>query len=615
MSIFVARETEAKQLLDDENFCREWQLLLDSCSWGTVFQSPGFIKIWTGVYDSVFERILLYQKDAEGKLCSMFPLASERTTGRICAAGDYHAEYQTWLASPENADDFIAQSIEALSSQFPGETLRLLFLAPGTPLGWQNKDTLLGKQSELRIHPRPLAALGDGEKFAESLRKKNNKNRKKQLTKIGEINLEDLKTPAELESVFDQIEDFSKLRMSALHNVTPVYDPLRKPLHIALSAIPGLVNTSLLKVGERIASAIITFKNQGQILLGTTSMSPFLAKHSPGHYHLLLLANELAKRKIGVLDLSPGTGYKDRLATHYDNAYSLEVFFSKSKFVKHKIQRTNMNFAKSVLAMAGISKDALFTLQDKLKHKFLRANYLSLPLTLAKNFVSKIYDFRECRIYAFDITNASKLTNPGVMKRDSISDLLKYEPLEGWQFTTQEFHQTVLERFENNTRSYTYADDDKLLHYGWMNERQTISDVYEVGQTIELPPDSAVLFDYYTHPDARGRGLYRDSLRQGLHDAAKIPGTKKVFIAVLADNKGSRHVIEKVGFEYCGSLFTKTLFGSKRKWQVWEKPLLENTPEQSQKLPDSELTPTNWKPQIPAVTNTTLPETTPTDSL
>jgi RimJ/RimL family protein N-acetyltransferase len=42
--------------------------------------------------------------------------------------------------------------------------------------------------------------------------------------------------------------------------------------------------------------------------------------------------------------------------------------------------------------------------------------------------------------------------------------------------------------------------------------------------------------------------LFRSALRQMLHYAARAPGIRYVFIAVLADNKPACHVLEKVGF-------------------------------------------------------------------
>lgn len=88
----------------------------------------------------------------------------------------------------------------------------------------------------------------------------------------------------------------------------------------------------------------------------------------------------------------------------------------------------------------------------------------------------------------------------------------------------------------------------------------------EVGQILQLPPDSAVLYGFYTRQSARGRGYYHASLRQMVGDAARIPGTKHIWISVLADNGPSRHTIEKVGFTYRFSFFERRTLGRLRRW-------------------------------------------------
>jgi RimJ/RimL family protein N-acetyltransferase len=128
------------------------------------------------------------------------------------------------------------------------------------------------------------------------------------------------------------------------------------------------------------------------------------------------------------------------------------------------------------------------------------------------------------------------------------------------------FLKRVLKGLEHGNHVYTFVEEGRLVHYGWLIERQQKSHLSEVGHDFYLPPDSAVLTDFYTHPAARGKGLYQQSLRQMLHDAALIPGTKHIFIGVLADNGPSRHVIEKVGFEYRFSFFARTFGGKTKRW-------------------------------------------------
>ena len=83
---------------------------------------------------------------------------------------------------------------------------------------------------------------------------------------------------------------------------------------------------------------------------------------------------------------------------------------------------------------------------------------------------------------------------------------------------------------------------------------------------MTLPVGSVALYDFYSHPDFRGRGLYRATISHMLQQAFADEAIEYAYISVLADNVPSRHVIEKVGFEYQGSFFWQRRFGSERKW-------------------------------------------------
>ena len=74
-----------------------------------------------------------------------------------------------------------------------------------------------------------------------------------------------------------------------------------------------------------------------------------------------------------------------------------------------------------------------------------------------------------------------------------------------------------------------------------------------LGQVFFAPTGSAALCDFYTHPVARGRGLFFKAICQLLHDVPAT-GARQAFIDVYADNGPSRHVIEKVGFRHVGNL-------------------------------------------------------------
>jgi CelD/BcsL family acetyltransferase involved in cellulose biosynthesis/RimJ/RimL family protein N-acetyltransferase len=565
MSIFLARNSKAQTLLYDLHFQTKWQHLFDNCAWATVFQHPTFLQIWNNHYQKNCEFILVYETNSADEIIGLFPLNLCNLSSELSVAGNYHSEYQTWLTSNENANSFISKALDLLQIEFPQSKLQFLFLAPNSPLEWL--DGKWGKQSNLREMPRPLIAVGDGNKFDESLRKKGNKTRIRQLKKSGELKFIELENAEEFSKVFDEIENYSKLRLSALHNVKPVFDQKRKEFHLDLMSQTDWVYPTILKIGDQIASAQVCLKNRDEMLLCITAMSPKFAHQSPSKIHLLMLGQEFAKRNVPIFDLSPGEGYKDRFATHYDNAYALTVYFDRKDFVKHETKRSISGFVREQLEQRNVRKTKAFAVADRIRHKLKRVKFYTIPRTVAKNIGRKIYEKRECRFYSLAVEDIKNLPNYDFVRRNSIEDLLKYEPAEGWQFTASQFHQEVMKRFEDGAISYTFVENNKLLHYGWLLENQAVSCVPEVGNGhFYFPPNSAVLFDFYTHPIARGRKFYQQSVSQMLHVASAIPNVKQVFIGVLADNKPSRYVIEKVGFKYHSSLFMETKLGRTKTW-------------------------------------------------
>ncbi len=569
MGIYIAKSDEAQELLEDEEFGRKWKELFEKCPWATVFQDFEYLSIWNRNYKNACETFLIYETDAADELTGLFPLARRLKTGKIFAMGDYHAEYQTWLATPENGDRFAEKAFDLLVAEFPDQRLQMLFLAPNTPLNWiKGRWT---KQTRLLPLPRPIVKLSGENPPAKSLKKKGNKSRIRQLKKKGELEFAEVTCPIKFSKLFDQAENFSRLRVSGIHDVQTEKDENRKKFHLDLMNETDVVYPTALKINDEIVSAQVCFRNRGEMLLCITAMSPFYAKQSPSKIHLLMLGNLLAEKGYESFDLSPGNGYKERFATDIEETHALDIFFNKADAAKFKTRRKIAKFGRKTLEKFNFTKSRLFRIGDRLLHKLKRVRLSTIPGTILKNIGLKIYECKEVRMYSFDVERIIDIENRGTMNVDSVSDLLKYKPVEGWQDTTSQFHQKVLRNFEAGIHSYSYAEDETLLHYGWLIERQEVSNVFEVGQEFNLPPNTSVLFDYYTHPKARGKGLYQKSLLQGLHDAAKIPETEQVFIGVIADNAPSRHVIEKLGFKYEGSLFRETRLGFVKKWQNWSE--------------------------------------------
>src|SRR5262249_18731528 len=125
-----------------------------------------------------------------------------------------------------------------------------------------------------------------------------------------------------------------------------------------------------------------------------------------------------------------------------------------------------------------------------------------------------------------------------------------------------------LARLEGGTHVFTISSPTRLVHYGWLVEAAREVTFTEVGQTFTLPEPCPVLYDFWTDPQARGLGHYRNSVCHVLRELAKAGTTTTVLMCVLADNTPSRRVIEEVGFKYLGSLWHRRRFGRDTRWRT-----------------------------------------------
>ncbi len=181
MDFFEDAKPVAQELFNDAEFGRKWTELYENCPWATVFQDYQYLSIWNKNYRKVCEPFFIYELDTDENLVGLLPLAKCKQTAKLFIAGDYHAEYQTWLATPENGNEFAKKAFDLLSEGYPNQRFELTFLAPNTPLEWFEEKW--SEQSILKTIPRPLVNLEGENTSAKSLRKKGNKTRIRQLKK------------------------------------------------------------------------------------------------------------------------------------------------------------------------------------------------------------------------------------------------------------------------------------------------------------------------------------------------------------------------------------------------------------------------------------------------
>ncbi len=568
MNIKIVRAVEAESLLADPKFKAEWSRLRDECSWATLFQGPEFATVWYQVYRSRYEPVLILSHDIKGTLNGLMPLAVSCDNGGLVVAGGWQAEYQAWLCWPALGQTFAWHALRSLRPLFPNAVLRFQYVPPGTPTDWV-RTTDAGRLCTLTSHRRPLMRLAADEDVKKYFKNKTTRNQLNRLKTLGTLQFSRITDCGEFETLLDDIIVHYDFRHAAVHGLAPFRDdPLKKPFHLALMKVPGLLHATALKFGDEFGAAHIGVCENKEVHLGIIAHNACCAQYSPGKFHILFLAQLLRGEGVEQLDLTPGgDAYKDRFANRFDEVSSLTVHFSRTQRIVENVRVGLAATAKRSLRSIRVEPTRIKSFGQRLR----RINAIRTPATAFRMIREWVIRNREMRIYSYDAVKVPGCIDSEIIRCNALDDLLCFKPVDAWQ-SGQQFLSTSLHRIENGMRVYTAADNGCLLHYGWLIERQKNSYMSEVGQEFSFPPNSACLFDFFTCPHSRGRGLYTLSLRTMLQDAARISGTDKIFIAVLADNVPSRHVIEKVGFTYECSLFEQIHLGMARRWCRLQKP-------------------------------------------
>lgn len=113
-------------------------------------------------------------------------------------------------------------------------------------------------------------------------------------------------------------------------------------------------------------------------------------------------------------------------------------------------------------------------------------------------------------------------------------------------------------RLGPQTLCYLVDDGRRLLHASWVTTDRAWT--REINGHISPPEGDAYVYESYTHPDARGRGVYPFALAGIVTDMAE-KGVQHVWVGADRGNVASRRAIEKAGFSEGFSLPYRRTFG------------------------------------------------------
>lgn len=566
--IELFRGEEAGALLQNADFHRRWSSLYAACPYGTCFQDIPFATAWYQAYAGQFEPLIVIGSVGGDALTGLLLLAVSKRDGAIVNAGAGQAEYHAWLAMNGK---FIEPALDRLAEEFPNGRLEFLFLPPGVPLEWTDRWR---SRCGSRSLPRPLLSTLAGNAIADVLRKKKKKMRLNQLERLGELSFERVSDPAALEAALDEIIPFYDFRQGAMYGTPPfAEDPLKKPFYLAMMRQPGLIHVTTLRLDGRLIAAHIGPMNKNQIVLGVIVQSPFLSRHSLGRIHILFLGLQAEKEGIAAIDLTPGAGYKEELASHHDEVRVLTVFFNHAAARRHRMKRVLVKASKRILSPVKLKK-----LDERIPLRLKRA--AQSPADSLQEIRSVVWSRKETRVYGLDLKQHPMLTGsrdastPETISRDDLSALLRFEPAGGDPATRRKFLTQAIEWLEEGCHAYTSVIEGRLVQCGWLIEACQELPLPEVGQSHLCPPNSAAFLGFYTHPKRGDEDVFRNMLHRMMADASGNQGTEQIILSLAGDDRASIRIAEETGFRLEAVYHQTTRYGkTTRGRHVHEKPL------------------------------------------
>jgi CelD/BcsL family acetyltransferase involved in cellulose biosynthesis/GNAT superfamily N-acetyltransferase len=551
------RDAQAWDALQDSDTQRAWDLLYGECPWATVFQTRQFATIWYDVYRAVYEPLIVCEWDASAGMAGLWALAVHRDTGQLTTCGAPQAEYYVWLTRPGCDRAFLLRALRALRGSFPGQVLKISFLPPSTPVSLLEEAAPEFRDNLLVPWPRPVRDLRH-EEAGESLRKKSNKSRLNRLARTGDVEYRELSSAAELKAHIDQIALFCDFRQGGVHGSFPFRDdPYKREFFLRLAEFPEITHTSVLTAGGELAAFHIGFRSREELTLGLIGHSPLLAWHSPGKLLMLMLTDALARAGVPRFDLTPGGEYKERSQNGHDTAYIAAFAFSRRRGFEIRARAWAAGRVKAVLNRRGIDIHAWIGKLQSVR----RLLSPSIAPKLIRFVRRKLSSVEEMRFYALD-SAIKQLPERGPCIEfgvNRIEDLMLYRPGESGDRSLQQFLHDSARRLEEGQTVFTYVENGLLLHYAWIAPRGGPAPS-GLGNEIQMPDDSCVLWDDYTHPAGRGRGLHKSSIRERT-EYARRAGHNHIYINVYSGNTASRKNIEASGFTYAGSMVRSVRWG------------------------------------------------------
>lgn len=539
--IEIYKGDAAFTLMSDESFLKSWDVLYDLSEAATVFQSSQFVTTWYQTYKIKFLPIIILSK-SNNRLNGLLTLAIPLHTSKksvITGAGEYEAEYQTWLRHPDENERFITSAFQKLMEEYPTSHIHLRFIPANVSLVWV-KDNFWKSKSVLQQHRQPVMNLQDPN-IPKMFRKTEFRNKLNRLKRLGNVEFLHITDKADFIALLNEVLVQFDFRQGAMFNFNQFKEEPIKAKFLQALFDKGLLHVSALKVNGQLFASIIAIAMRDWVHLGGINVhTPFHAKfYSPGFIHFILLAEHLYKTKISFFDLTPGGDfYKERMATQHKVVHELVITNSTPYIIKRKIRKL---YYKKLEEAGKWPMGVELSVRKKLyllKRKVQKIKAEGLTKSFKKAFELLPHASKnELLIYKNEtLKNDTQLQ----VNRNNLNDLLQFKSEGTWK-TRWEFLEQAMRRFEVGQNCYTYCKNGNLLFCIWHTD--SINRLINSINKADLP----LLDGLYYHPQYKTElNHYLIAVLQNIF----ILNKKNTVLASLSKNDRFLHqAFTTIGFE------------------------------------------------------------------
>ncbi len=134
------------------------------------------------------------------------------------------------------------------------------------------------------------------------------------------------------------------------------------------------------------------------------------------------------------------------------------------------------------------------------------------------------------------------------VSRDSLADLLAYQPSRTGSPTNEQFLRNSLSRLERGDHVYTCVEKGVLISHVWVAHGTPDSENGRSHFSEQVAPGSIVLDDFFASPTNDARNPYLAIFSRIIAENAESEPSAPIHAVVAHTDSSARHLLEKLGF-------------------------------------------------------------------